>query len=40
MANLHVGLMRRAGLNIDQFADSTEELAGLSDPDFEGKAEA
>lgn len=38
MANLHLALMRRFGLQADRFADSTEELAGLSDSDFGGRA--
>lgn len=37
MANLHLALMRRFGLPDQKFADSTEELSGLSDPNFAGK---
>ena len=37
MANLHLGLLRRFGVRADKFADSTGELAGLSDPNFAGK---
>lgn len=36
MANLHLGLLRRAGIQTDRFADSTEELPGLSAPDYQG----
>jgi hypothetical protein len=38
MANLHLGLIRRMGVLRDQFADSTGELAGLSDPTYTGKS--
>lgn len=37
MANLHLGLLRRAGVPVDTFADSTEELPGLSDPNYQGQ---
>ncbi len=36
MANLHLSLMRRAGVDLAQFADSTGELAGLDDPGYGG----
>lgn len=36
MANLHVALMRRAGLEVDRFADSTGELEGLGDASYSG----
>ncbi len=38
MANLHLGLLRRCGVAAERFADSTEELPGLSDPNYLGKA--
>ncbi len=37
MANLHLGLLRRMGVNAERFADSTGELAGLSNGDFVGE---
>lgn len=37
MANLHLGLLRRCGVVAERFADSTEELPGLSDPSYIGK---
>lgn len=37
MANLHLGLLRRFGVRADRFADSTEELPGLSDSAYTGK---
>lgn len=40
MANLHVALLRRAGVAVDRFADSTEELPGLADPGYTGRTEA
>jgi hypothetical protein len=40
MANLHVALLRRAGVPVDHFADSTGELPGLSDPAFAAMPEA
>jgi hypothetical protein len=36
MANLHLALLRRAGVEIDRFADSTGELEGLGDPAYAG----
>ncbi len=38
MANLHLALLRRAGLDLERFADSTGELAGLGDPTYAGVA--
>lgn len=38
LSNLYVGLLKRAGAPVDQFADSTGELPGLADPDFAGTA--
>lgn len=38
MANLHLSLLRRFGLPVEHFADSTGELAGLDDPDFGGRS--
>jgi len=37
MANLHVSLMRRMGVTVDSWADSTGELAGLDDPAYSGE---
>lgn len=36
MANLHLSLLKRMGVPLEQFADSTGELAGLDDPAFAG----
>jgi hypothetical protein len=36
LCNLYVGMLKRAGAPVEKFADSTEELPGLSDPDFKG----
>jgi len=36
LTNLYVGLLNRMGTPVDRFADSTGELAGLSDPDYAG----
>ena len=38
MANLHLALLRRAGLGLERFADSTGELTGLGDPAYAGVA--
>ena len=38
LCNLYVGLLKRAGAPVEQFADSTGELPGLADPDFAGTA--
>jgi len=40
MANLHLALLRRFGVKADKFADSTGELAGLSDATSSGTAAA
>ncbi len=37
MSNLHLSLLHRMGISTDRFADSTGELAGLSDPGFVGQ---
>lgn len=36
LCNLYVSMLKRAGAPVDQFADSTSELPGLSDPEFKG----
>jgi hypothetical protein len=36
LCNLYVGMLRRLGVPVDQFSDSTGELPGLSDPGFAG----
>jgi hypothetical protein len=36
MCNLYVGMLDRMGTPVEQFGDSTQELPGLSDPDFKG----
>lgn len=38
LANLYLGLLRRAGVAAERFSDSTGELAGLDRPDFAGVA--
>jgi hypothetical protein len=38
MANLHLSLLNRMGVNRERFADSTGELKGLNDPSFAGVA--
>ena len=38
MANLHLGLIRRMGVQQERFADSDGELLGLSSETFEGRA--
>jgi hypothetical protein len=37
MANLHLAILRRAGVDVDRFADSTGELEGLGDPAYAGQ---
>ena len=37
MANLHVSLLNRMGAQTEKFADSTGELAGLNDPNYQGQ---
>lgn len=36
LCNLYVGMLRRMGVDVKKFSDSSEELAGLSDPSFAG----
>lgn len=36
LSNLYVGMLNRMGTPVESFADSTGELAGLSDPSFKG----
>lgn len=38
LCNLYVGMLRRAGVAVERFADSTGELAGLNDPGFKAVA--
>ena len=38
LSNLYVGMLNRAGVATNQFADSTGELAGLNDPKSSGTA--
>ena len=38
LANLYLGLLRRAGVDAERFSDSTGELAGLGSPEFSGVA--
>jgi hypothetical protein len=38
LCNLYRGMLTRVGAPVDQFADSTGELPGLSDPEFKGTA--
>jgi hypothetical protein len=38
LCNLHLGLLRRMGVQLERFGDSTGELKGLSDKDFAGLA--
>ncbi len=35
LSNLYVGMLNRMGTPVERFADSTGELAGLNDPDFQ-----
>lgn len=34
LCNLYVGMLRRMGVDVKQFSDSSEELAGLNDPGY------
>lgn len=36
MANLHLGLLRRMGVDAQRFSDSTGELPGLGNPEYAG----
>jgi hypothetical protein len=40
LTNLYVGMLKRMGTPVEKFSDSTGELAGLSDANFKGVANA